>query len=519
MGCQSGCITCSRDDQSKCLECYRPLYLFNSKCIAQCPKGYRPSFLGDTCVVESDVPVVYFPLMILTLLAAVISWAGQYSSRLTNPDLHKKLLTFYALTGLIDVIAMWFQLIISIFFILVRAVKVRTEGAAPTDPHQYKLQTPIWTVAVPIISLGAQYFLNYRQMKLWDRLDPPKPKDENQGLERKEVERINDCDEHFDVWNEKYFAVAKVVRTLVGFVSHKFFMMPYTHFYGYLHCTVRVQDDMKRWQWDPHEILKLKRGRITQAELRKEFRDKDEPENDELAHGFRYKGRLVPARSDDPVRDAWDPVAAGGQGAFRYENGKLGKSAVIAADGKEDGYWDKEGGSLEMEGGGKKEGMFDDKTPINPFDFVQSSKAEGHKRYDTRIFDAFQKQMRIDFIFSRLVLLVGNAAIIFVALDGQALNQMFIQCAECMFLSLIMMYLQQNILRNWEDHKLPFKMKDQKANFLFKQMRAPNDVVNLDLENEEERFPLWDKYAALYKFPEIYLDNKLEELLNIFGRR
>lgn len=50
-------------------------------------------------------------------------------------------------------------------------------------------------------------------------------------------------------------------------------------------------------------------------------------------------------------------------------------------------------------------------------------------------------------------------------------------------------------------------------------MRNPNDLINLDLENEEERFPLWDKYAALYKFPEIYLDNKLEELLNIFGRR
>lgn len=139
LGCQSGCITCSRDDQSICLECYRPLFLFNSKCIAQCPKGYRPSFLGDTCVVESDVPVVYFPLMILTVLAAIIAWAGQFSSRLTNPDLHKKLLTFYALTGLIDVIAMWFQLIISIFFICLGAVRVRTEGAAPADPHQYKL--------------------------------------------------------------------------------------------------------------------------------------------------------------------------------------------------------------------------------------------------------------------------------------------------------------------------------------------------------------------------------------------
>lgn len=39
-----------------------------------------------------------------------------------------------------------------------------------------------------------------------------------------------------------------------------------------------------------------------------------------------------------------------------------------------------------MEGGSK---LFKDNDKINPFDFVQSSKAEGHKRYDTRIFDAF----------------------------------------------------------------------------------------------------------------------------------
>lgn len=31
--------------------------------------------------------------------------------------------------------------------------------------------------------------------------------------------------------------------------------------------------------------------------------------------------------------------------------------------------------------------------------------------------------------------------------------------------------------------------------------------------------PEWDKYLQYYKFPEIFLDNKLEELLNIFGRR
>jgi len=31
--------------------------------------------------------------------------------------------------------------------------------------------------------------------------------------------------------------------------------------------------------------------------------------------------------------------------------------------------------------------------------------------------------------------------------------------------------------------------------------------------------PEWNKYMPYYKFNEIFLDNKLEELLNIFGRR
>lgn len=31
--------------------------------------------------------------------------------------------------------------------------------------------------------------------------------------------------------------------------------------------------------------------------------------------------------------------------------------------------------------------------------------------------------------------------------------------------------------------------------------------------------PYWNKYMHFYKFNEIFLDNKLEELLNIFGRR
>lgn len=86
-------------------------------------------------------------------------------------------------------------------------------------------------------------------------------------------------------------------------------------------------------------------------------------------------------------------------------------------------------------------------------------------------------------------------------------------------LSIIMMYLQMNIQRNFRDHQLEENMKDNKANYLFKQLRLPKDLEIIDIDNIVESFPLWEKYEPLYKFPEIYLDNKLEELLNIFGRR
>ena len=76
-----------------------------------------------------------------------------------------------------------------------------------------------------------------------------------------------------------------------------------------------------------------------------------------------------------------------------------------------------------------------------------------------------------------------------------------------------------NIQRNFRDHQLEENMKDGKANYLFKQLRLPKDLEIIDIDNIVESFPLWEKYEPLYKFPEIYLDNKLEELLNIFGRR
>jgi hypothetical protein len=40
-----------------------------------------------------------------------------------------------------------------------------------------------------------------------------------------------------------------------------------------------------------------------------------------------------------------------------------------------------------------------------------------------------------------------------------------------------MVLLQLYILRNWEEYRLPFKMKDNKANYLFKKKHLPNQAV------------------------------------------
>jgi len=58
-----------------------PLLLLNETCYAQCPTGYRASFDGTFCEVATDIPVIYFPLMILTALALVISIGGKWSSK------------------------------------------------------------------------------------------------------------------------------------------------------------------------------------------------------------------------------------------------------------------------------------------------------------------------------------------------------------------------------------------------------------------------------------------------------
>lgn len=103
--------------------------------------------------------------------------------------------------------------------------------------------------AIPGVALLANYYLNFQYYKLWGVLDPPKPDDDDE-LTQDEVSKITKCDHHFDAWNHKYAKVATHVKRVVACLSHKFFQMPYTHFFGYQHLTLRIQDDMQAWQWE-----------------------------------------------------------------------------------------------------------------------------------------------------------------------------------------------------------------------------------------------------------------------------
>lgn len=113
VGCISGCERCELEDTNSCLKCSYPLLLLNASCYAQCPEGYRPNFWRTRCVVDSELRVVYMPQMLLTGLLLVVCMAGKYSSKNVFGQ-HRIFLSFYALTGLVDALTMWTQLLFTL---------------------------------------------------------------------------------------------------------------------------------------------------------------------------------------------------------------------------------------------------------------------------------------------------------------------------------------------------------------------------------------------------------------------
>lgn len=255
-GCIDGCAVCDAPNPKKCFECNEGLLLQpDDSCQGTCPNGYRENFRGTRCDKEKENTVIYFPLCIMAALALIISIGGKYSSKNVSGQ-HRVLLSFYAVLGLIDVLAMWLQFGFTFMY------------GKP------------WMVFWAVWALLINYFLNYKYKRLWDVIDPPKPVDE-EALTYDEIVLINMCDENFDKWNTKYYKVGEIVRRFVLFGSHKFFMMPFTHFFGYLQFTNRTQDSYCIWSWDDKETIRFQRGFISQKQLANPNRK------------FKYRGKLV----------------------------------------------------------------------------------------------------------------------------------------------------------------------------------------------------------------------------------
>jgi hypothetical protein len=88
------------------------------------------------CEKETENTVIYFPLLIMAGLAGLISVGGKYSSKNVSGQ-HRRLLSFYAFLSLIDVAAMWLQVLLTF-----------TYGKP-------------WMLAIPGIALLVNYVINY----------------------------------------------------------------------------------------------------------------------------------------------------------------------------------------------------------------------------------------------------------------------------------------------------------------------------------------------------------------------
>lgn len=134
----------------------------------------------------------------------------------------------------------------------------------------------------------------------------------------------------------------------------------------------------------------------------------------------------------------------------------------------------------------------------------------------------FKLQIKIDLAFIRSVMIIGNIIISAVFLPSEDLNQLHIVTSENIVFGVLMTAMQLLILKNWEELKLPFKMRDQKANYLFRRLNYPDDRAMIEAYLDGEDLDAdydYSQYLKFFNIEEVFLDNKLEELLNVFGKR
>jgi hypothetical protein len=234
-----------------------------------------------------------------------------------------------------------------------------------------------------------------------------------------EIERFNECDENFVKWHLKYPQTAKRIRNTVVILTYKFFFFPFSHFFGFLHFTMRTQDHLVVWQPDNELDIAMKN------------RDPN----------IKVKGKLVPRSNKQE---------------FYFNN--------------------------EFEGGRVEKQVVETELMQRARDFPRYSE---ERVGDQRVLEAFRRAVKIDIIGMRLIMIIGNLLLILVVFIKQKPSQLMITCIENLILSLIMVGLQLYLLKHWEAQRLPLKMRDNKANYIFKGAKQPNeDTRDYDLERE-----------------------------------
>jgi len=105
--CQTGCLECKHESPDTCLRCEVDLLLFKGRCMSQCPELFRPNFDSTKCVAVTSITHIPFPILILVVLAGATAYGGQYSSKNQVTRAHRKMLSFFAFLGVLDVLAIW----------------------------------------------------------------------------------------------------------------------------------------------------------------------------------------------------------------------------------------------------------------------------------------------------------------------------------------------------------------------------------------------------------------------------
>jgi hypothetical protein len=287
----------------------------------------------------------------------LIAIGGKYSSKNVSKQ-HRVLLSFYCFAAALEALCL-----IALFILTF-------------------LQGTYIQVSVPGLAIIIQYYLNYRQLKIWDDIDPDDPQYEDK-MNIVEIARMNRCDLNFDTWSKENSNAAKWIRRAVKLLTHKFFMFPFTHFYGYLHTTLRTQDYKVIWQ----SGMNLRKVDITTP----------------IGKAIMIPGVFAPKNKNKKVN--MEELYEGGE-VFEDKN-----QIYDYIQRPED-----------------EPRRIADKIP------------------DTRVKDGFKKQIKIDIGIMRPVLILGNMYFIMTDYLNRETTQLFITASEMVVFSLIMIILQVRIM-------------------------------------------------------------------------